>query len=95
VNVLREVLAEVNNQTAEIEAKLVDLHAERRGLELALARLAGTAEYGERTTQSQRITSEPVAIPYQPTESIPRPEEWRMLGKTEPLNACWQRRRSP
>jgi hypothetical protein len=56
-------------------AELADLHVERRGLELALARLAGTAEYGGSIAQLQQITSEP--------ESIPLEEEWRMLGKTD------------
>lgn len=96
VQVIRTLLADVNTRAAEIETKLADLHAERRGLELSLTRLtAEAAREDETVQQSRQLDSEPPPPPRELPRFVPREEEWRLLNKTAAVKRVLQEATTP
>jgi len=77
-DVLRALLTDVNIRAAEVEAKLADLHLERRGLELSLARLTAEGVEDDRSVEPRQARGDHAALPS--TRQVP--EEWQSLGKT-------------
>jgi len=77
-DVLRALLADVSIRAAEVEAQLADLHVERRGLELSLARLTAEGVEDDRSVEARQARGDHAALPS--TRQVP--EEWQSLGKT-------------
>ena len=97
VQVIRALLTDVNTRAAEIEAKLADLHAERRGLELSLARLtAEAAREDETVQQSRQLDSESASLPSrQLPRFVSRAEGWRLLSKTDAVKRVLENATTP
>ncbi len=76
--VIRALLADVNVRVTETEAKLADLHLERRGLELSLARLTAETVEDDKIVEWRAAGDDHAAL--HSTHQVP--EEWQALGKT-------------
>lgn len=95
VETVRALLAEVTAQATEAEARLTDLRAEQRGLELSLARLTSEATQGN-TFAADKVETETPSFPSQRGSDFPaHAETWQQLGKTNAVKRVLEQATKP